>query len=340
MGMKVGINGFGRIGRLVLRLGSERPDIEFVGINSHSQTPDYMAYLLKYDSVHGRFQGEVSWEGDDLIVNGRRIRVFHCEEPGEIPWGSVGAEYIIESTGKFTTAEKMKGHLDGGAKKVLLTAPSKDDTPMFVMGVNNTSYDKSMDFVSNASCTTNCLAPVAKVLNDAFGIRHGLMTTIHSYTMSQRILDGSHKDLRRARAACVSMIPTSTGAAKAVGRVIPSLKGKMTGMAFRVPTADVSVVDLTARLSRTTTYAEICYAVRHASETYMQDIIGYTTDQVVSTDLIADPCPCVFDEKAGIMLDHDFVKLIAWYDNEFGYSNMVVRMLQHMYDVDQAALNQ
>lgn len=341
MGMKVGINGFGRIGRLVLRLGMERPDIEFVGINSHSQTPDYMAYLLKYDSVHGRYQGEVSWDGDDLIVNGRRIRVFHCEEPHEIPWSSVGAEYIIESTGKFTTAEKMKGHLAGGAKKVLLTAPSKDDTPMFVMGVNNTSYDKSMDFVSNASCTTNCLAPVAKVLHDTFGIKEGLMTTVHSITGSQKTVDGtSKKDWRGGRAASGNIIPSTTGAAKAVGVVIPELKGKMTGMSFRVPTNDVSVVDLTARLSRTTTYAEICYAVRHASETYMKDIIGYTTDQVVSTDLIADPCPCVFDEKAGIMLDHDFVKLIAWYDNEFGYSNMVVRMLQHMYDVDQAALNQ
>lgn len=338
MGMKVGINGFGRIGRLVLRLGSERPDIEFVGINSHSQTPDYMAYLLKYDSVHGRFQGEVSWEGDDLIVNGRRIRVFHCEEPGEIPWGSVGAEYIIESTGKFTTAEKMKGHLDGGAKKVLLTAPSKDDTPMFVMGVNNTSYDKSMDFVSNASCTTNCLAPVAKVLHDTFGIKEGLMTTVHSITGSQKTVDGtSKKAWRGGRAASGNIIPSTTGAAKAVGRVIPSLKGKMTGMAFRVPTADVSVVDLTARLSRTTTYAEICYAIRHASETYMKDIIGYTTDQVVSTDLIGNPCPCIFDETAGIMLDHDFVKLIAWYDNEWGYSNMVVRMLRHMYEQDQAA---
>ena len=262
MGMKVGINGFGRIGRLVLRLGSERPDIEFVGINSHSQTPDYMAYLLKYDSVHGRFQGEVSWEGDDLIVNGRRIRVFHCEEPGEIPWGSVGAEYIIESTGKFTTAEKMKGHLDGGAKKVLLTAPSKDDTPMFVMGVNNTSYDKSMDFVSNASCTTNCLAPVAKVLHDTFGIKEGLMTTVHSITGSQKTVDGtSKKDWRGGRAASGNIIPSTTGAAKAVGKVIPSLSGKLTGMSLRVPTLDVSVVDLTAELETPATYDQICAAM-------------------------------------------------------------------------------
>ena len=226
MGMKVGINGFGRIGRLVLRLGMERPDIEFVGINSHSQTPDYMAYLLKYDSVHGRYQGEVSWDGDDLIVNGRRIRVFHCEEPHEIPWSSVGAEYIIESTGKFTTAEKMKGHLAGGAKKVLLTAPSKDDTPMFVMGVNNTSYDKSMDFVSNASCTTNCLAPVAKVLHDTFGIKEGLMTTVHSITGSQKTVDGtSKKDWRGGRAASGNIIPSTTGAAKAVGKGIPEVDG-------------------------------------------------------------------------------------------------------------------
>lgn len=326
--MKVGINGFGRIGRLVLRLGSERPDIEFVGINSHSQTPDYMAYLLKYDSVHGRFQGEVSWEGDDLIVNGRRIRVFHCEEPGEIPWGSVGAEYIIESTGKFTTAEKMKGHLDGGAKKVLLTAPSKDDTPMFVMGVNNTSYDKSMDFVSNASCTTNCLAPVAKVLNDAFGIRHGLMTTIHSYTMSQRILDGSHKDLRRARAACVSMIPTSTGAAKALALVVPALKGKLDGMAVRVPTPDISLVDLTCELEKPATAEEINAALKAAHDGALHDNMGYCDEPLVSIDFKGSTHGGVVDALSTQVMDGTMAKLIIWYDNESGFTNQLARLLR------------
>lgn len=335
MGMKVGINGFGRIGRLVLRLGSERPDIEFVGINSHSQTPDYMAYLLKYDSVHGRFQGEVSWEGDDLIVNGRRIRVFHCEEPGEIPWGSVGAEYIIESTGKFTTAEKMKGHLDGGAKKVLLTAPSKDDTPMFVMGVNNTSYDKSMDFVSNASCTTNCLAPMTKVINDTFGIRQALMSTIHSATAKQKAVDSrAGRDWRTGRSVLGNIIPSSTGAAKAVGQVIPELKGKMTGMSFRVPTNDVSVVDLTARLIHPASYHDVCVAMRNAAKNSMKGIITCTTDQVVSSDLTGFSETCIFDETAGIMLDDDFVKLIAWYDNEWGYTSKLLDLMAHMYEVD------
>lgn len=335
MGMKVGINGFGRIGRLVLRLGSERPDIEFVGINSHSQTPDYMAYLLKYDSVHGRFQGEVSWEGDDLIVNGRRIRVFHCEEPGEIPWGSVGAEYIIESTGKFTTAEKMKGHLDGGAKKVLLTAPSKDDTPMFVMGVNNTSYDKSMDFVSNASCTTNCLAPVAKVLHDTFGIKEGLMTTVHSITGSQKTVDGtSKKDWRGGRAASGNIIPSTTGAAKAVGKVIPSLSGKLTGMSLRVPTLDVSVVDLTAELETPATYDQICAAMKAAAQGPMVGILDYTDEAVVSTDFLGDRHIAIFDAKAGISLNDHFVKVVAWYDNEAGYSAKTVDLLEYMYKVD------
>lgn len=335
MGMKVGINGFGRIGRLVLRLGVERPDVEFVGINSHSQTPDYMAYLLKYDSVHGRFQGEVSWEGDDLIVNGRRIRVFHCELPEEIPWGSVGAEYVVESTGKFTTAEKMKGHLVGGAKKVLLTAPSKDDTPMFVMGVNNTSYDKSMDFVSNASCTTNCLAPVAKVLHDAFGIKEGLMTTVHSITGSQKTVDGtSKKDWRGGRAASGNIIPSTTGAAKAVGKVIPELAGKLTGMSLRVPTLDVSVVDLTAELETPATYDQICAAMKAAAQGPMKGILDYTDDAVVSTDFLGDHHIAIFDAKAGISLNDHFVKVIAWYDNEMGYSAKTVDLLEYMYLVD------
>lgn len=338
MGMKVGINGFGRIGRLVLRLGMERPDIEFVGINSHSQTPDYMAYLLKYDSVHGRYQGEVSWDGDDLIVNGRRIRVFHCEEPHEIPWSSVGAEYIIESTGKFTTAEKMKGHLAGGAKKVLLTAPSKDDTPMFVMGVNNTSYDKSMDFVSNASCTTNCLAPVAKVLHDTFGIKEGLMTTVHSITGSQKTVDGtSKKDWRGGRAASANIIPSTTGAAKAVGKVIPDLSGKLTGMSLRVPTLDVSVVDLTAELETPATYDQICAAMKAAAQGPMQGILDYTDDAVVSSDFLGDRHIAIFDAKAGISLNDHFVKVVAWYDNEIGYSAKTVDLLKYMYQVDHKA---
>jgi len=335
MSIKVGINGFGRIGRLVLRLGVERPDIEFVAINSHSQTPDYMAYLLKYDSVHGRFQGEVDWEGDYLIVNGKRIRVFNCEEPHEIPWGTVEAAYIIESTGKFTTAAKMKGHLESGAKKVLLTAPSKDDTPMFVMGVNNASYDKSMDFVSNASCTTNCLAPVAKVLNDAFGIKEGLMTTVHSITGSQKTVDGtSKKDWRGGRAASGNIIPSSTGAAKAVGKVIPELSGKLTGMSLRVPTLDVSVVDLTATLETPATYDEICAAMKAAAEGPMKGILDYTTDDVVSSDFLGAKHIAIFDAKAGISLNDHFVKVVAWYDNEIGYSAKTVDLLEYMYKVD------
>ena len=337
MGMKVGINGFGRIGRLVLRLGAERPDIEFVGINSHSQTPDYMAYLLKYDSVHGRFRGEVGYDGDDLIVNGRRIHIFHCEEPREIDWASVGAEYVIESTGKFTTAAKMEGHLVGGAKKVLLTAPSKDDTPMFVMGVNEPSYDKSMVFVSNASCTTNCLAPIAKVLHDAFGIREGLMTTVHSITGSQKTVDGtSKKDWRGGRAASGNIIPSTTGAAKAVGKVIPDLQGKLTGMSLRVPTLDVSVVDLTAALEVPATYDQICQAMRAAADGPMKGILAYTDEDVVSSDFLGDEHTAIFDAKAGIALNDHFVKVVAWYDNEMGYSSKTLDLLEYMYKVDRA----
>ena len=337
MGMKVGINGFGRIGRLVLRLGAERPDIEFVGINSHSQTPDYMAYLLKYDSVHGRFQGEVGYDGDDLIVNGRRIHIFHCEEPREIDWASVGAEYVIESTGKFTTAAKMEGHLVGGAKKVLLTAPAKDDTPMFVMGVNEPSYDKSMVFVSNASCTTNCLAPIAKVLHDAFGIREGLMTTVHSITGSQKTVDGtSKKDWRGGRAASGNIIPSTTGAAKAEGKVIPDLQGKLTGMSLRVPTLDVSVVDLTAALETPATYDQICQAMRAAADGPMKGILAYTDEDVVSSDFLGDEHTAIFDAKAGIALNDHFVKVVAWYDNEMGYSAKTLDLLEYMYKVDRA----
>ena len=321
MAIKIGINGFGRIGRVVLRILAEQPDkYEVCGINLRKADVDYMVYLLKYDSVFRRFNGTVEHEGGDLVVNGHKIRVFSQSDAAMIPWSECGAEYIIESTGANNTTEKASRHFKGGAKKVLLTAPAKDEvTPTFVYGVNSELYQPDMMVVSNASCTTNCLAPLAKVIHQEFGIEQSLMSTIHASTAKQKAVDSrGGSDWRTGRSILNNIIPTSTGAAKAVGRVIPSLKGKMTGMA----------------------YAEICYAVRHASETYMKDIIGYTTDQVVSTDLIADPCPCVFDEKAGIMLDHDFVKLIAWYDNEFGYSNMVVRMLQHMYDVDQAALNQ
>ena len=341
MAIKVGINGFGRIGRVALRIMVERGSSSYqpCGINLRNADLDYMVYQVKYDSVFRTFQGTVERDDRHLIINGKKIRVYSESDASLIPWDNCGAEYIIESTGAYTTMEKAAAHFAGGAKKVILSAPSKDDVmPTFVMGVNHKSYTPDMNVVSNASCTTNCLAPMTKVIHDTFGIRQALMSTIHAATAKQKAVDArAGRDWRTGRSVLGNIIPTSTGAAKAVGRVIPSLKGKMTGMAFRVPTADVSVVDLTARLSRTTTYAEICYAVRHASETYMKDIIGYTTDQVVSTDLIADPCPCVFDEKAGIMLDHDFVKLIAWYDNEYGYSNMVVRMLQHMYDVDQAA---
>ena len=344
MAIKVGINGFGRIGRVALRIMVERgcSSYQICGINLRNADLDYMVYQVKYDSVFRTFQGTVERDDRHLIINGKKIRVYSENDAANIPWDDCGAEYIIESTGAYCTTEKASAHFQHGARKVIISAPAKDEiTPTFVMGVNHTNYTPDMNVVSNASCTTNCLAPLAKVIHQEFGIEQSLMSTIHASTAKQKAVDSrGGSDWRTGRSILNNIIPTSTGAAKAVGRVIPSLKGKMTGMAFRVPTADVSVVDLTARLSRTTTYAEICYAVRHASETYMKDIIGYTTDQVVSTDLIADPCPCVFDEKAGIMLDHDFVKLIAWYDNEFGYSNMVVRMLQHMYDVDQAALNQ
>ena len=291
MSIKVGINGFGRIGRMVLRCSLQHPEIEIVGINDLCPA-DYLAYMLKYDTMHGRINAQVSSGDNSIIVDGHVIPVYAERDPANLPWKEIGAEYVIESTGLFLTKDKAKGHIEAGAKHVVMSAPSKDDTPMFVMGVNQDSYTSDMTFVSNASCTTNCLAPIAKVLHDNFGIADGLMTTVHSTTATQKTVDGvSVKDWRGGRAASGNIIPSSTGAAKAVGKVIPSLNGKLTGMSMRVPTLDVSVVDLTARLSRTTTYAEICYAVRHASETYMKDIIGYTTDQVVSTDLIADPCP-------------------------------------------------
>ena len=338
MAIKVGINGFGRIGRVVLRIMIEHPEqFDICGINLRKADVDYMVYMIKYDSVFRRFNGTVEHEDKKLIVNGHKIHVFSESDAAMIPWSSCGAEYIIESTGAYNTTEKASRHFKGGAKKVILTAPAKDEvTPTFVMGVNHMLLRPDMKIVSNASCTTNCLAPLAKVVNEEFGIEQSLMSTIHAATAKQKAVDSrGGSDWRTGRSILNNIIPSSTGAAKAVGRVIPELYGKMTGMSFRVPTADVSVVDLTAHLKVKTTYADICYAIRHASETNMKGIIGYTADQVVSTDLIANPCPCIFDETAGIMLDNDFVKLIAWYDNEWGYSNMVVRLLEHMAAVDE-----
>ncbi len=335
MSIKIGINGFGRIGRLVFRAGINRPDVEFVGINDPFITPDYMAYLLRYDSMHGRFNGEISYTEDAIIVNGRKVLAFACKDPKEIPWGKIGAEYIVESTGVFLTKEKSQGHIDAGAKKVIMSAPSKDDTPMFVMGVNENTYRSDMTFVSNASCTTNCLAPVAKVLHDNFGIVNGLMTTIHSVTATQKTVDGpSAKDWRGGRAAGNNIIPSSTGAARAVGKVIPELNGKLTGMSMRVPTLDVSVVDLTVNLKKPAKYEEICAAMKRASEGEMKGILGYTEDDVVSTDFLGDTRTSIFDAKAGIALTDTFVKVVSWYDNEIGYSNKVVDLITYMYGVD------
>ena len=337
MKTKIGINGFGRIGRLVFRAALTHDDVEVVGLNDPFMNPEYMAYMLKYDSVHGKFPGEVSAEDGALVVNGKKYPVFTAMEVKDIPWASVGAEYICECTGKHLTKELCQGHIDAGAKHVVMGAPSKDDTPMFVMGVNNSKYTSDMTFVSNASCTTNCLAPIAKVLNDKFGIVEGLMTTVHSVTPTQKLLDGaSLKDWRGGRAATGNIIPSSTGAAKAVGKVIPELNGKLTGMSMRVPTLDVSVVDLTARLVTPTTYEEICHAVHVAAQGPMKGILSYTRDQIVSSDIIGNPHTSILDETAGIMLDDRFVKLIAWYDNEWGYSNKVLDLISHMYRVDRS----
>ena len=335
MSIKVGINGFGRIGRLVFRAGISRPDIEFVGINDPFMTPDYMAYMLRYDTMHGQFQGEISYTDHSIIVNGKEVSFFAEMDPKNIPWGKVGAEYVVESTGQFRTKEKAQAHMDAGAKKVVMSAPSKDDTPMFVMGVNNTAYDPGMNFVSNASCTTNCLAPIAKVLNDNWGITEGLMTTVHSTTATQKTVDGpSKKDWRGGRAASGNIIPSSTGAAKAVGKVIPSLNGKLTGMSMRVPTLDVSVVDLTVNLAKPAKYDEICAAMKAASEGELKGILGYTEDAVVSSDFLGDPRTSIFDAGAGIALTDTFVKVVSWYDNEMGYSNKVLDLIQYMYGVD------
>lgn len=327
--IKVGINGFGRIGRLVFRAMTERSNIEVVGINDLINA-EYMAYMLKYDSVHGIFPGEVSVEGNDLVVNGKKIRVTAEKDPSNLKWDAIGADYVVESTGLFLDKDSAAKHLAAGAKKVILSAPSKDDTPMFVMGVNHTELTDDVKILSNASCTTNCLAPLAKVIHDNFGIVEGLMTTVHATTATQKTVDGpSMKDWRGGRAALNNIIPSSTGAAKAVGKVIPSLNGKLTGMSFRVPTVDVSVVDLTVRIEKAASYEEICAVIKAASEGELKGILGYTEDAVVSQDFIGDKRTSIFDKDAGIMLSPNFVKLVSWYDNEMGYSNKLVDMLIH-----------
>lgn len=329
MTIKLGINGFGRIGRLVFRLACERDDIEVVAINDLLDV-DYMAYMLKFDSTHGRFQGDVRVEGGQLVVNGKPVRVTAERDPANLKWNEVGVDVVAEGTGVFLTDDTARKHIQAGAKKVVMTGPSKDATPMFVMGVNHQDY-AGQDIVSNASCTTNCLAPLAKVVHDHFGIAEGLMTTVHATTATQNTVDGpSAKDWRGGRGAGQNIIPSSTGAAKAVGKVIPALKGKLTGMAFRVPTPDVSVVDLTVRLEKAASYEEICAVIKAASENEMKGILGYTEDAVVSTDFLGEPNAAVFDARAGLALNDNFVKLVAWYDNEMGYSYKVLDLIAHI----------
>ncbi len=326
MAIKVGINGFGRIGRMVFRAAvQDFPEIEIVAINDLLE-PDYLAYMLKYDSVHGNFKGSVSVEGNTLVVNGKKIRLTAVKDPAELKWGEIGADIVVEATGLFLTKETCEKHLAAGAKKVIMSAPSKDDTPMFVFGVNDKTY-AGQTIISNASCTTNCLAPIAKVLNDNFGIKRGLMTTVHATTATQKTVDGpSNKDWRGGRGILENIIPSSTGAAKAVGVVIPELNKKLTGMSFRVPTSDVSVVDLTVELKTETTYKQICDAMKAASEGAMKGVLGYTEEKVVSTDFRDDPRTSIFDAEAGIALDGTFVKVVSWYDNEWGYSSKVLEM--------------
>ena len=330
MAVKIGINGFGRIGRLVFRAAMERKDVEVVAINDLMEV-DYIAYQLRYDSVHGKFAGTIEVKDGHLVVNGKTVRVTAEKDPAQLKWGEVGADYVVESTGLFLSKDKAQLHLQAGAKKVIMSAPSKDDTPMFVMGVNNKSLTREMDIVSNASCTTNCLAPIVKVLNDNFGIIEGLMTTVHATTATQKTVDGpSNKDWRGGRAALCNIIPSSTGAAKAVGVVIPAMKGKLTGMAFRVPTADVSAVDLTCRLEKGASYKQICEAMKAASEGELKGVLGYTDEEVVSQDFVHDARTSIFDAKAGISLNDNFVKVVSWYDNEWGYSNKVVDLICYM----------
>ncbi|MEQ9286299.1 MAG: type I glyceraldehyde-3-phosphate dehydrogenase [Cyclobacteriaceae bacterium] len=326
--IRVGINGFGRIGRLVFRVAAERSNIQVVGINDLVDV-EYMAYMLKYDSTHGNFKGTVEVKDGKLVVNGNEIRVTAERNPADLKWDEVGADYVVESTGLFLTKDAAKGHIEAGAKKVIMSAPSKDDTPMFVIGVNHDKYTPDMQFVSNASCTTNCLAPIAKVLNDKFGIKEGLMTTVHAATATQKTVDGpSMKDWRGGRGAYQNIIPSSTGAAKAVGKVIPELNGKLTGMAFRVPTPDVSVVDLTVNLEKPASYEEIKAAMKEASEGELKGILGYTEDAVVSNDFVGDGRTSIFDAGAGIQLSDTFVKVVSWYDNEWGYSTKVVELVE------------
>ncbi len=335
MAVKIGINGFGRIGRLVFRAAMAQPEkYEVVGVNDPFIDLDYMEYMTKYDTVHGKFNGTVEITGGKFVVNGKEVAVYAEMDPKNIPWKDCGADYVVESTGVFTTIDTASAHFEGGAKKVVISAPSAD-APMFVMGVNNEKYTSDMNVVSNASCTTNCLAPLAKVINDKFGIVDGLMTTVHSQTATQKTVDGpSKKDWRGGRAASGNIIPSSTGAAKAVGKVIPELNGKLTGMAFRVPTLDVSVVDLTCNLEKPATYEEICAAIKEASEGCMKGVLGYTEDLVVSSDFYTDERTSIFDAKAGIALNDKFVKLVSWYDNEWGYSNKVLDLILHMSSVD------
>ena len=334
MSIKIGINGFGRIGNLAFQAALEKNEIEVVAINDPFIATDYMAYMVKYDTMHGRFKGEVSARDGKLVVNGKEIKVYNEMDPKNIPWGNDGVEYVLECSGAFTTMDKAKAHLEAGAKKVIISAPSKD-APMFVMGVNNDKYTTDMNIISNASCTTNCLAPLAKIINDNFGIKDGLMTTVHSTTATQKTVDGaSKKDWRGGRAASGNIIPSSTGAAKAVGKVIPELNGKLTGMAFRVPTLDVSVVDLTCNLEKPATYEEICAAVKKASENELKGIVEYVEDEVVSSDFLNDEHTSIFDSKAGISLTDTFVKLVAWYDNEWGYSHKLVDLAIYIAGVD------
>jgi glyceraldehyde 3-phosphate dehydrogenase len=330
MPVRIGINGFGRIGRLVARAAMKHPEVQIVAINDPFLDVDYMIYLFKYDSTHGRWEGEVTKHGGKLVINGQEINVFVEKDPTKIPWKESGADIVIESTGVFTTADKCKAHLEAGAKKVIITAPSVD-APMFVMGVNEEKYDPKIDILSNASCTTNCLAPLAKIINENFGIVEGLMTTVHAVTATQKTVDGpSGKDWRAGRGASQNIIPASTGAAKAVGKVLPELDGKLTGMSFRVATPDVSVVDLTCRLQKSATYEEICKVIKAASEGQYKGIMGYTDDEVVSSDFVGDSRSSIFDAKAGISLNPNFVKLVSWYDNEWGYSCRVVDLLVHV----------
>ena len=332
--IKVGINGFGRIGRFVFRAAQKRTDIEIVGINDLLDA-EYMAYMLKYDTMHGRFDGTVEVKDGNLVVNGKTIRITAERNPADLKWDAIGAEYVVESTGLFLSKDKAQGHIDAGAKYVVMSAPSKDDTPMFVVGVNTDKYVKGTQFVSNASCTTNCLAPLAKVLHDNFGITDGLMTTVHATTATQKTVDGpSAKDWRGGRAAAGNIIPSSTGAAKAVGKVIPELNGKLTGMSFRVPTLDVSVVDLTVNLAKPASYAEICEVIKKASEGELKGILGYTDEDIVSSDFLGDTRTSIFDAKAGIALTDKFVKLVSWYDNEIGYSNKVLDLIAVMAKVN------